>query len=32
MAELEPEVKNVISHRARAFQAILPMLRELVTL
>ncbi len=30
MAELEPEIKNAISHRARAFQAILPILRELI--
>lgn len=30
MAELPPEVKNEISHRARALQAILPVLRELL--
>jgi XTP/dITP diphosphohydrolase len=30
MAELGPEIKNTISHRARAFQAILPILRALI--
>lgn len=32
MAELAPEVKNRISHRARAVQAILPDLRRLLSL
>ena len=31
MAELSPQVKNQISHRARAVQAALPMLRRLLT-
>jgi inosine/xanthosine triphosphate pyrophosphatase family protein len=31
MAELEPAVKNRISHRARAAQAALPRLRDLLT-
>lgn len=32
MAELAPEVKNRISHRARALQAMLPRLRRLLSL
>lgn len=32
MAELEPEVKNRISHRARAIQAMLPDLKRLLSL
>lgn len=32
MAELEPEVKNRISHRARAIQAMLPDLQRLLSL
>jgi XTP/dITP diphosphohydrolase len=30
LAELEPEVKNQISHRARAVEAALPTLRRLL--
>ena len=29
MAELEPEIKNQISHRARAIQQALPVLHEI---
>jgi XTP/dITP diphosphohydrolase len=30
MAELEPEIKNQVSHRARAIQAALPVLHEII--